>query len=784
MNALKIEHSKKLNYYVKGESTFINVSIFNKPNNEYDLIENATEKLSIITLDPYYADLKKEIIDGKFSFTIYFKNKGTARFKIIYEYTDILGRPAKEIEIIQFVCYEKFYSENYKFLIAEYDYNLMKNNPKFKVIMENIFDMFDILEAYASDVESINSPLMVKSKYLETLGRDIGFERIDIEDVDTHLEEISNNLYRELLLVIGQIVKLKGTPLSYQLFFNALGYDIVINEYWWNDINQLVEIDTSKPINQSSFDLYSKEGIFLGKKSPYDPRSKISANNSRVNAKSNYISVTLSAMVNNLGVPVDYAPDIQTLSANKRRILKEYLSYLRPQHIEYLNDIIKFSLEFDGNNYELIEFWDLITENLTVQQLLQVGTGAPPLIKRYPYFDLIDLEDELFLVDWTEFYQLNNERSFDIFFNLPVQKASCENFNNYRILVDNVDISNTISSIQQVAANRVRITFANDLVPGVYQIFHTGIFSIYGGVFETPANIIENPLSLKFRLLQLEIDKYVEYGSLPASVPFNLVKVKALQNSKIEVTFNNDALPFYPIYDKLKNRVTLPTTTSLSNFEILNNNTNLPLSLYQCQIDFTNPNKLIFDVSPMDNLVDYTFVIKDANYIHTNNLNNFFAGPMNYVFKGIAPGYNEDGIALPPEGPVPTWQEFLQNLDEDFSSNKVASIEDGEDIIAEPVKWNQVGLNWGDFDLYWGKRYFFDDLNEIKKKINPTNISNPYEAIDIDSGYLTEIAGVGVFSIDHILKNGLLSLINEPLNKDRTLYYEVSTKKINTLRVW
>ena len=128
--------------------------------------------------------------------------------------------------------------------------------------------------------------------------------------------------------------------------------------------------------------------------------------------------------------------------------------------------------------------------------------------------------------------------------------------------------------------------------------------------------------------------------------------------------------------------------------------------------------------------------------------------------------------------------EFLQNLNETFNSNEVNSIEEGEDIISEPVKWNQAQLNWGDFDLTWGKRYFFDDMNEIKRKINPIDLSNPYNAIYIDSGYLTEITGVGVFSIDYILKNGLLNAINEPLTKDRNLYYDVSTKKINTLREW
>ena len=785
MSQLKIEHSKKLNYYTQGSSTFLNTYIFNAPNNEYDLLNDPTQKLYVIPLDEYYADVKKEQIDGKNNYTVFFKRTGTARFKIIYEYTNIFEQEIKEIEIVQFVCYERFFVDNYRFLITDFDYNLLKTNTKFKVIIENIFEMFDILYAYASDVQGLNNPFLTKSKFLETLGRDIGFERIDFTDIDTSLENISNNLYRALLGAMSKIIKLKGTPLSYQLFFNTLGYDITIKEYWWDDISRLVEIDTSNPINESSFDLYSADGVYLGLKSQYDPRTKIQPNNSRSNAKSNFIAVQLSALLDNLGVPVDYAPSVQSLSIQKKLVLKQYLEFLRPQHIAYINDIIKFSLQTDGENYELLDFLDLITENLTVEQLLTIGGGGlAPVIKAYRYFDLIDLEDELFLIDWTKYFQVNNEKSFDVFFNVPIQPTSSQVISNYTVKRNGVDISADIVSCTQVNQTTVRITFLTDLTPGVYEVFHTGIYSTNNNVYESPSNIIQNPIPLKFRLLAEEIYKYTQYGSLPATIPFNLIKAKALVGSKIEITFNNNTLPFYPAFDKLKDRVVNPTTTTLSNFQIKKVATNAPLAIYAAAIHPTEKNKIIFDVANMDNLQDYEFKINDPNYIHTNNLNNFFAGPLTYTFVGIAPGYNEDGIALPPEPPVPTWQEDLEEQIEAFKEQLVQSIEDGQDIISEPVKWNQFDLNWGDADLYWGKSSFFEDFNMIKKKLNPVNTSNPYDSVDIDSVSLFEVTGVGFFTLTHILTNDLLSKINEPITKDKNLYYEVSTKKINILRTW
>lgn len=785
MSLLKIQHNKKLNYYTKSSSTPVAISIFNASNNEYDLINDPSQKLYVLPLDEYYADIKKEVIDGKLVFTIYFKQIGTARFKVIYDYKDQLGRQQKETQIIQFVCYEKFFSTNYKYLVADFDYNIIQKNEKFKVIIENIFEMFDILYAYSNDSRDINNPLLTKSKFLETLGRDIGFERIDTEDLDTQFEQISNNLYRSLLSVMSRILNLRGTPLSYQLFFNTLGYDIVINEYWWDNADRLVEINTSNPIFDSTFDLYTTEGIFLNQKSSYDPRTLVDPNEPTKNAKSNFISVQLSALKDNLGIPVDYAPDVQTLSANKKRVIKEYLAFLRPQHIQYLNEIIHFNLSEDGKDYELIDFLDLITETLSVQQLISINNTMPPMIKAYRYFDLIDFEDELWMVDWDQYYLINNENSFDVFFDQPLDPVSAQTIANYNIKRDGTNINASVQSITLINSKTVRITFSSAIVLGLYDITHTGIYSIYGKTYVTPSNIIENPYHLKFRLTEPVLFPYTQFAGGPI-LPFQLIKVKALVNSQIEITFNNNMLPFFPVFDKLKNKVTLPTTTTLSNFKIYRTDNLTPLTLYFANIEPLAKNKILFDVSLMDQGQQYTFEILNPAYIHTNNDNNFFDGPLTMTFNGIGPGYNEDGILLPPEPPVPTWQELLQDNTELLVAALVESIEKGEDTIQEPVKWNQINLNWGDLDLYWGKAAFFDDFNTIKKKENPTDPFNPFDAINIDSLQTFNVNGFNFtpFTISMILKQNLLNDIIQPITKDRNLYYEVPTKKINILRTW
>ena len=786
MSLLKIEHPKKLNYYEVGTSAEIKVSIFNSSNNEYDLLDDANIDLFIMPLDDYFADIKTTTIDGKNKYEIVFKHPGTARFKVLYERIEN-NKVVKELEILQFVCYEKFFVNNYRYLITDFDYQLIRKNEKFKVIMENIFEMFDVIFAYSNDSTHIHNPITTKSKYLETLGRDLGFERIDYEDIDTRFEHISNNLYRALLNSITKIVKLKGTPLSYQLFFNALGYEVAISEFWWDDSNNLVEIDLNNPIFQSSFDMYTPQGIFLNKKSIYDPRTRINPNTPLQNSKSNYITVTLSALKDNLGNPVDYAPDIQTLSSNKKRILKEYLAFLRPQHINYLNDIIKFSLnDEDGNNFELLAFLDLIEESLTVEQLIPIGDTFPPKIKAYRYFDLIDLEDEQWLMDWSEYYQINNERSFDVFFTQTLAKWSAESASNYRLIQDGNDISNDIISCELVGPNRVRITLAYDLEPGLYYVYHTGIYNPYGKVYENPSNIIENPDPLKFRLFAETMQQYTTQAIGPDLVPFNLSQVKVI-GGKIVATFTNNTLIFYPTYDKLKNRVTTPTTTTLSNFKIYRSDDNLPLTILNAFIDPVDPHKIIFDVSPMDNLEDYTFEILNPAFIHTNNLNSFFNGPLTYSFKGIGPGYDDNGILLPPAPITPDWLEDIDMPIDDYNlfvAELVESLENGEDTIHELIKWNQIGLMWNDPELYWNKASFFDDTyGTIKKKQNAA-ISNPYDAIDIDSGQYLPVVGIGLLTIDYILKNDLVSKIDLPLNRDRTLYYEVPSKKINMLRTW
>lgn len=782
MSLLKLSHSKPLNYYSKGSSTPLSVSIFNASNNEYDLISDITEKLYILALDPYYADVTEQQIDTTMTYTLYFKNEGTARFKIIYEYTDQLGRDAKEIEIIEFVCYEPFYSTNYKTILPSFDYNIIYKNTKLRVILENIFEMFDILHAYSFDAQNMNNPILIKSKFLETLGRDIGFERLDTEDVDTRFEAISTSLYRALLGTISRILKLKGTPLSYQLFFNALGYEIAIKEYWWDDVSHLVEIDTSNPIGQSSFDLYDSNSVFLGKKSTYDPRTKVTPGEIFKNAKSNYISVQLSALKDNLGNPVDYAPDVQTLSVNKKRILKEYLQFLRPQHIQYLNDIIKFSLEFDGNNYELLDFLNLISEEFSAFQLISINNTLPPLIKYLPNFDLYDLEDELWMIDWSEYYLINNEQSFDVFFSVDVDPISSGNTANYRIVKDSVDISSELISAAKVGANSVRLTFSSTNMLGKYEIYHTGIYSPSGKVYEN-ANNIENPNPLKMRLTDVVMQGFVQGGSGPI-VPFQLIQVKAKVGNKVELTFNNNLLPSYPALDKLKNKVTTPTTTTLTNFKIYKTNNNQPLVTYYASIPPLQYNKVLIDVAPMEQGAQYTFEILDASYIHTNNNNTFFSGPLTFNFNGLGEGYNEDGILLPPAPPESTWQETLDEYNESQQFKYVTSLEGGVDVIQEPVKWNYPTLFWGGVDLYWGKAAFFEDDNMIRKKENPTDINNAYSAIDIDAPNLFLILGEGLFTLAQILSRNWWDKLNEDISKDRRLYYEVKSKKINTLRMW
>ena len=234
------------------------------------------------------------------------------------------------------IIYEPWFRENYWRMIGTADKNEIGTGTYADCLLKACFEMIDILWAYYEETLTITHPLFSKSKFVNSIGRSKGFLNVDFKFENTNLEYFALNLYRELLNNLYELLLVRGTRLSYEMFFGALGYDIELQEFWTNGDGELIEIN---PLDESksTFVTYSTTGEQLTSTIDTDPRymQKDSVNVQTWN-KSVYLKPILSAKTQyeNVAINTGY-------SAEQQSIIWNYLEYLRPLHIRYLNEEIK-----------------------------------------------------------------------------------------------------------------------------------------------------------------------------------------------------------------------------------------------------------------------------------------------------------------------------------------------------------------------------------------------------------------------------------------------------------
>lgn len=324
---IQINFNEDFATYLEGTNTPITVTLFKIDGSTSDITLNVNT--SIFTLDDniYFDQTTK---------TLYFKNEGTAVLKAIY--TNSFNETYVATQ--KFVVYKTFFKDNYNnYLVSTFEKLKLAKNKKLKIMMDTMMEMLDILYAYNIDAKLLSSFSGVKSEFLDLLGQNVGFERIDYESVNTSDEDTANKVYKELLANIFELINIRGTNLSYELFFNALGYNIKLEEFWYNDQSNLIEINPTDD-SLSSYYRYDTNGINLDSP-PFpnkDPRRFINTQDVFVNNKSNYVRPILTSSNTNI------APTPSSFTIRKRNVIKKYLEYLRPSHVQYIQELIAASL--------------------------------------------------------------------------------------------------------------------------------------------------------------------------------------------------------------------------------------------------------------------------------------------------------------------------------------------------------------------------------------------------------------------------------------------------------
>jgi hypothetical protein len=445
-----------------------------------------------------------------------FQGEGTAKVKVL-----LLDNATNTYfhEQIDVLIYDSFFRTNYlDSFFSEYDSKLIRANEKLKIIMDALMQYLDILYAYKKDIQNLTDARNVKSKYLSLLGQTFGFEKIDFTNENSANEASVEFLYREILVNLFDILNIRGTKLSYELFFNALGFDIKLEEFWFNSDGNLVQIDVVEDDTgdvNSTYLTYDTSGapVLIGPEINKDPRKYNTANNAyNIANKSNYVRPIITNKIDNVG-------QLANFNIERKKIIKKYLEFLRPQHIQYLTTVITANLSYiydnDGNliqDSEVLLLFNTITENYSAA-------------KQYCLDNTEGYADTL-TIDSVEEIDTN---TINLVFNKKIKAPNAFVTPTINTLSHFTALTNTLSSVRRIPneKNKLQIHFTG-AVAGAEQITTTNISDVYGNLFSDlvnfnlPATLIgpfaipnlTNIYAVSRRHIQILFDVELDYASV------------------------------------------------------------------------------------------------------------------------------------------------------------------------------------------------------------------------------------------------------------------------------
>lgn len=122
---------------------------------------------------------------------------------------------------------KSFFYENYERFIPEIDLLKIQSEEKTKILQESLMKELDKFSSIVEEISNLQDIDKIPNEYIEYLSQLLGYEREEISLV-------TDVKYRILIKNIVQLYKIKGTNYSLELFFNFLGYNLQIYEYWFD----------------------------------------------------------------------------------------------------------------------------------------------------------------------------------------------------------------------------------------------------------------------------------------------------------------------------------------------------------------------------------------------------------------------------------------------------------------------------------------------------------------------------------------------------------------------
>jgi hypothetical protein len=446
---IKLVHQKDFNNYLQNEEEII-LSVIAETSDLGDVNITGDDSLNVFSLDQ---DNFYLIPDSNNGTRVKFlpKAEGSGVIKAIYSYNGEKFYTSK-----QFLCHKSFFKDNYlTYLVPTLDAQNIESNQFLKSIFDTLMEMLDILYAYNEDLKIISNFKYGKSKFISLLAQNVGFERIDFTQFNTKYEFTNNETFREIISNIFDLLSVRGTHLAYELFFNALGYNITMQEFWYDSDGNLIEIN-SEDESLSTFFAYGTGGELLDNpplprldprkynpilsndnnsfSSPYirilnsdgtisfqknddiiiNKKNNSITQNVFVNNKSNYVRLILNNSIND-----DYFESPGDFSPEKRKIIKTYLEFLRPSHIQYITELLGKSFPDDiFDNFAQLnddEFYHAIMIEFKKDLIDSIeNTYSEDLIDNFNVGSVKNIIDDFYYnKKWDTLLKYDNQNTFD-----------------------------------------------------------------------------------------------------------------------------------------------------------------------------------------------------------------------------------------------------------------------------------------------------------------------------------------------------------------------------------
>ena len=177
---------------------------------------------------------------------------------------------ASDIEIANDILWEIFYcikycftssffQNNWEYFVPDCDFSEMQKNDSLMAFMDAIMKEFDKLDNIMNDVKKFRSYRDIPYDYIVYLSQLMG-----IEPKDFMIMEDQKENFRTIVENIMDVYSIRGLPDSFELLFNFLGYNIKIEEYYFDrrkyfDLSEANEETTSADMYSFKYYLTTKD---------------------------------------------------------------------------------------------------------------------------------------------------------------------------------------------------------------------------------------------------------------------------------------------------------------------------------------------------------------------------------------------------------------------------------------------------------------------------------------------------------------------------------------------